>query len=226
VQHTAVDSPGIITDFLAQNQIDSTVIRIDRGDLIPTVVESDVLITFGGPISLHLPDPPAWVNQESELIRRYHNAGQRVLGICLGAQLIASALGAKTRRNHEPEFGWHRVRLTEDAKRSPLATLLPKQLTALHWHQNTFELPDNAIHLYQSDACLHQGFSIDDRVIGFQFHPEATAKTVDYYLRVANPSGIVGQYVQATEAIRQGVEEHLEDLNDMLRRFLTGWLLS
>lgn len=225
IQHTAVDSPGITTSVLERNQVASQVIRVDQGDRIPTRVDSDVLMTFGGPVALHLPDPPPWVDHERELIRQYVASGRRVFGICLGAQLIASALGAKTGPNAEPEFGWHPVHRTALSDQSKLANLLPRNSTVLHWHRNTFALPDGAVHLYQSDACCHQGFCIDDQIIGFQFHPEATAKTVDYYLKVANPSSIEGRYVQTPEQIQRGVAEYLEDQNEMLRRFLEGWLL-
>lgn len=224
IQHTAVDSPGFTTSVLQQNGIDPVIIRVDKGDSIPTQVDSDVLMTFGGPVSLHLADPPPWVNQERELIRRYITSGRRVFGICLGAQLIASALGSSVGPNPEPEFGWHPIKLTNSSNQSKLASLLPPQQTVLHWHRNTFALPSGAMHLYQSDACQHQAFSIDDRVVGFQFHPEATPKTVEYYLRVANPAGVDGHYVQPTDQIRRGVTQHLQDQNEMLETFLKGWL--
>ncbi|KAA1261278.1 glutamine amidotransferase [Rubripirellula obstinata] len=224
IQHTAVDSPGITSDVLDQNQVETKLIRIDRGDQIPTQVESDVLMTFGGPVSLHLPNPPPWVEPERELIRQYAKHGRRVFGICLGSQLIASALGAKTGPNTDPEFGWHAVDRVNNSGQSKLVSELPSQITALHWHQNTFELPNEATHLYQSDACTNQAFSIDDRIIGFQFHPEATAKTIDYYLKFANPSRILGRYVQTADQIRQGVTKHLKNQNQMLQRFLESWL--
>lgn len=224
IQHTAVDSPGITSDVLDQNQVEVQVIRIDRGDRIPSLVDSDVLMTFGGPVSLHLPNPPPWVEPERELIRQYAKLGRRVFGICLGAQLIASALGAKTGSNAEPEFGWHTVNRLENSGESKLVSELPSQITALHWHQNTFELPNKSTHLYQSDACTNQAFSIEDQIIGFQFHPEATAKTIDYYLRVASPSRVTGCYVQTADEIRQGVTKHLKHQNQMLQRFLENWL--
>ena len=232
IQHTAVDSPGITTDVLAQHNIATEVIRVDRGDTLPTGVDSnglsdglsDVLMTFGGPVALHGSDLPPWVSQERELIRQYAKAGRRVFGICLGAQLIASALGAMTGPNLEPEFGWHPIQRVESSGQSELTLLLPPKVTVLHWHQNTFELPIGATHLYQSDACHHQAFSIEDRIIGFQFHPEATTKTLDYYLKVANPSRITGRFVQTTEEIQRGVAEHLASQNQMLREFLEAWL--
>ncbi len=225
IQHTAVDSPGIATEILNKNQLEMQLIRIDRGDRIPALVDSDVLMTFGGPVSLHLPDPPPWVEPERELIRRYADQGQRVFGICLGAQLIASALGAETGPNSEPEIGWHQINRVNDSGHSSLFSQLPTHLTTLHWHQNTFQLPDGANHIYQSDACQNQAFSIDDRIIGFQFHPEATAKTVDYYLKVAKPSRITGRYVQTVDQIRQGIAKHLENQNQMLQQFLECWLV-
>ena len=226
IQHTSVDSPGVTTDLLESYKVESEVIRIDRDDSVPTQVDSDVLMTFGAPVSLHSPNLPPWVNQERELIRQYAASGRRVFGICFGSQLIASALGATTHRNLEPEFGWHPVYRTDQASSSPHASRLPEKTTAFHWHQNTFALPTGATHLFQSDACDHQAFCIEDQIVAFQFHPETTAKTVDYYLRFAKPEGVLGSYVQSSEEIQQGIQKHLEDQNEMLRQFLSSWLFS
>ena len=225
IQHTAVDGPGVVSDFLAEHQIESTIIRVDRGDAIPATVQADALMIFGGPQSLHLPDLPAWVEQQQRLIRRYVDENRHVFGICLGAQLIASALGASTGPNKEPEVGWHEVMLTAQAKQSELAKHLPDRQVVLHWHQNTFALPSGSTHLFQSDGCKHQGFCIGNKVVGLQFHPETTAKTIDYYLKVSKLCRLPGPFVQSPEQIEQGIANYLPGQNGMLRMLLSGWLL-
>lgn len=224
IQHTAVDSPGVTLDFLKSSQVDFTTVRIDRGESIPTDVDADVLMTFGGPVSLYQPGLPKWVEDERTLIRRYVDAGRKVFGICLGAQLIASALGSKVYAGVQPEIGWHKIRLTDTHGQSAIADSLPSSQTVLQWHRNTFDLPADAVHLYQSDACAHQAFSIEDRIVGFQFHPEATRKTVEYFLRFASPQQFSGDWVQTEQQINDGIAVYLDQQNQTLHRFLSQWL--
>lgn len=181
-------------------------------------------MTFGGPVSLYQPGLPKWVEDERTLIRRYVDAGRKVFGICLGAQLIASALGSKVYAGVQPEIGWHKIRLTDTHGPSAIADSLPSSQTVLQWHRNTFDLPADAVHLYQSDACSRQAFSIEDRIVGFQFHPEATRKTVEYFLRFASPQQFSGDWVQTEQQINDGIAVYLDQQNQTLHRFLSQWL--
>jgi GMP synthase-like glutamine amidotransferase len=224
IQHTAVDGPGATLDFLKASQADFATVRIDRGESIPIDVDADVLMTFGGPVSLYQPNLPSWVDDERALISRYVDAGRKVFGICLGAQLIASALGAKVYAGTHPEIGWHKIQSTDTHGQSAIADSLPPSQTVLQWHQNTFDLPADAVHLYQSDACSHQAFSIEDRIVGFQFHPEATRTTVKHFLRFASPQRFSGGWVQTEQQVVDGIERYLDQQNQWLHRFLSQWL--
>ncbi|TWT53606.1 glutamine amidotransferase [Rubripirellula amarantea] len=222
IQHTAVDSAGVVADWIQNHGLQCTTLRLDRGDEIPSTFDADVLMSFGGPQSLHMPDLPAWVEREKSLIRHFIDNDRKVMGICLGAQMLASAMGALTYRNDQPEVGWHHITKVKSASKW---SVLPKQTRVLHWHQNTFELPDGAEHLYRSEACENQGFAIGDLAVGFQFHPEVTERTIRHFLQV---SGIVRKkatYVQTREMIEEGVREHRERQAKWFTEFLTQWLL-
>lgn len=232
IQHTAVDSPGVVLHWIETHDLDCQVIRIDQKDDIPNAPDADILMSFGGPQSLHLPDQPDWVHQERSLMQQYVNSGRRVLGICLGAQMLASAMGAETMPNEQPEVGWHMISRVDASQTSHSGGIsagqlagLPERARVLHWHQNTFALPDGATHLYRSDACANQGFAMDDRAIGFQFHPEVTEKTIRYFLQVSGLVRKQGKHVQSREEIEAGIQEYRDDQAAWFQSFLDGWLL-
>ena len=125
IQHDAADPPAMAGEIALQLGHEITTIRLDRGDKIPTTADADMLMSFGGGISLTNDEQPDWVAAEQQLIRQYADSGRRVLGICLGSQMVATALGATVRRNREPEVGWHNIYRVETAK-SAIANLFPE----------------------------------------------------------------------------------------------------
>lgn len=220
IQHSAADSPASVASILDRLGHSVSTIRIDRGDPIPELPTADVLMMFGGGISLTASELPTWVDQERRLIRQYVEQGRRVLGICLGAQLLASALGATVKRNLEPEAGWHRVFRSSGSRRSGPATSLPSEMIAFHWHQDTFGIPQGATHLYQSEACSNQAFALGDRVFGFQFHFEANERTVLTFLAVSKLYRRQASFVQSEEQITEGIERYLTTQTEHLATFL------
>ncbi len=185
IQHSAADSPAAVGPILDDLGHQVSTVRLDRGDSIPDEVDCDALMMFGGGISLTQSDLPPWVEPERRLIRDYVESGRRVLGICLGSQLLASALGATVQRNPEPEVGWHTVLRVDGSPGDRVAASMPDRMTVFQWHQDTFGIPHRATRMYQSEACRNQAFVIDDRVFGFQFHFEANERTVRTFLAVS-----------------------------------------
>ncbi len=223
IQHSAADAPAAATPVIGQPEHSVETVRIDRGDPIPQTVDADALMMFGGPISLSGRDRPVWVEQEQSLIRDYVHGGKRVFGICLGSQMIANALGAPVRRNAEPEIGWHVIEQVWDD--CPIvADTFPAQSTVLQWHQDTFGIPNGATQLFRSRACENQGFTIDDRVFAFQFHLEATQRTIDLFLAVSSKWKQRGDFVQSEQEILSGARHHLESQSRILEAFLKRWL--
>lgn len=222
IQHSAADRAAAIGPYLDQQQHEVKTVRIDQQDAIPTTVEADVLMTFGGAASLTSGTPPPWVEPEQDLLRRYVESGRRVLGICFGAQLLASALGAPVRRNDEPEVGWHQVRQVEGG--SKVVEAMSTSMTVLQWHQDTFGIPAGASRIFESEVCQNQGFCLADRVFGLQFHLEADARTVQSFVAVSKKRELESRFVQTREEILAGIEIHLaaqtRELNRFLQRFL------
>jgi GMP synthase-like glutamine amidotransferase len=140
----------------------------------PDIENIDWLIIMGGPMSANDETEHSYLITEKVFIKRVIDAGKTVLGICLGAQLIASALGAAVKQNSVSEFGWHTISPSADIKHTVLADIFNQDSLLFHSHSETFDIPNKAIKIASSEACENQGFIYDNRVIALQFHPEIT----------------------------------------------------
>jgi GMP synthase-like glutamine amidotransferase len=226
LQHVPHEGPGAIEAWARERGIALRIVRLDRGEVPTAPRATDGLVVMGGPMSVHEEEAHPWLRAEKQLIADTIAHGGRVLGICLGAQLIASALGARVYANREKEIGWWPVEWTPAAQASRLFEGMPASHSVFHWHGDTFELPPGAIHLAQSAACAHQAFVLSrERVIGLQFHLEATREGVDDLLREAAADLTAGPYVQSAQAIREGVEQ-CASLRHLLFEVLDRWLPS
>jgi GMP synthase (glutamine-hydrolysing) len=144
------------------------------GEPIPAPVEHyDALAVFGGGMNVHDDERLPWIRGEIELLRDALAAGMPVIGICLGAQLLATAAGAEVRRASAPEIGWHAVERTPAGAEDPLLGRLPGRFTAYQWHSYAFDLPARAVELARSAVCP-QAFRLGERAWAVQFHPEVT----------------------------------------------------
>jgi GMP synthase-like glutamine amidotransferase len=191
LQHVAHEDAGLIGEMLAQHGYQVQVRLLHAGDAVPQPSEFDALVVMGGPMGVgDLGDARfPFLHEEVQLLRRILPEDRPVLGICLGAQLIAHAAGARVYGNHRPgnpetrvyEVGWGPLRLLrhDDAALSGL----PDTVTVLHWHGDTFTLPPGAIHLAATDACPHQMFRLGRRCYAMQFHIEVDAATIAVWLR-------------------------------------------
>jgi len=140
------------------------------------VSENDIdwLIVMGGPMGIYDEHLYPWLKDEKKFIKNTIEAGKKVLGICLGAQLIADVLKAKVYKNKHREIGWFPITAAAEINKTVLSGVLPEKFEAFHWHGDTFDIPYNAVPLGESQACKNQGFVFDNRVLAFQFHLETT----------------------------------------------------
>jgi GMP synthase-like glutamine amidotransferase len=138
-----------------------------------------------------------WLREEKSFIRESIESGKIVLGICLGAQLIADALGARVFKNQYREIGWFPLERKIDAEESAMADVFPDTLEVFHWHGDTFETPKGAKLLASSEACRNQGFVIDSRVIGLQFHLETTSESAAALIQNCGAELDGSKYVQS-----------------------------
>ena len=144
--------------------------------------EPDLLVILGGPMGVYEADKYPYLTEEIRLIRDRLASGKPMLGICLGAQLIAHAAGADVYRAKQPEVGYQPITLTAAGETSCLSHMAGSQFNVLHWHGDTFDLPAGAERLCSSATTENQGFAIGRNVLGLQFHVEVTPKDLDGWL--------------------------------------------
>jgi len=175
LQHAAFEGPASIQDWITGNGHRLTTTKLYRGDLLPSLSDFDFLIVIGGPMGVEEVQQYPWLSAEREFIRQSIDADKYMLGICLGAQLIARACGAKVTRNIHREIGWFDVTIENQYLPEALHDVFPAKAEVFHWHGDSFEIPEGASHFASSEACSNQGFILNGRVIGLQFHIETTA---------------------------------------------------
>jgi len=174
LQHVPFEDIGsMASDFRARGySVSST--HWYRGDAAPAVGDFDALVVMGGPMGIYDEAIYPWLADEKILIKEAIAAGKIVLGICLGAQLIADVLGGKVTRNAHKEIGWLPLAINPAATAHPIAQVLARYPEVFHWHGDTFTLPPGAVHLASSEGCANQAYIFKDQVYGFQFHLETT----------------------------------------------------
>ncbi len=174
LQHVAFEGPAAIEDWARRSGHVITCSRLDKGGPLPTLAGFDLLVIMGGPMSVNDEHLQPWLKEEKALVRSAIGSGRAVLGVCLGAQMIAAAMGARVYRGPEKEIGWFPVRRVTEAG---AGALFPETFAPFHWHGETFDLPDSAIRLAETDAVPNQAFQLGS-ALGLQFHLEATPESV------------------------------------------------
>lgn len=201
LQHVPFEGPAALAPALLAAGHDVALTRLHAGEPLPALADFDWLVVLGGPMSVHDEDRHAWLAAEKALVRAAVEGGRRVLGVCLGAQLIAAALGAAVTPNPEREIGWFPVERAPGAEASPLGRALPPSFPAFHWHGETFALPPGALRLASSAACPEQAFAIGARVLGLQFHVETTRAAAEALVAHCAHELAPGPWVQDAAAI-------------------------
>lgn len=180
LQHLPDEGPGYAATWLAAHGHSLTFTRLfEPSPIFPALAEFDGLLILGGAMSVYAEDEFPWLAPEKAFLQTTLQAGKITLAICLGAQLVAQALGGEVRPNPEPEIGFWTVRFSAKALTHPLLRGWPDKATVLHWHADTFTVPPGAVRVGMSAGCAAQGFVWGDGVIGLQFHPEMTEEMVE-----------------------------------------------
>jgi GMP synthase (glutamine-hydrolysing) len=183
------------------------------GATVPEIDSAAALVFMGGPMCAN--DDLPFLRREAELIRQAAQSGSPVLGICMGAQLIAKALGGRVYKSAVPEIGWFHIHVTPAGMSDPVFAHSENPQPVFHWHQDTFELPPGAELLATTPTCRNQAFRRGRNVYGFQFHPEMTPAMIEDWQRSAAVRG------EALEAIDPAL--HAGALAQLCDRIVAGW---
>lgn len=219
VQHVPYERPGVIGQWSRSNNHVLTTTKVFREPEFPDPSEVDLLLVLGGPMGANDEVDYPWLSAEKRFIEECMDESAVVLGVCLGAQLIADVLGSDVYKAKYSEIGWYPIELTDEGSTHPLFETWPDELDVLHWHGDTFDLPDGATRIASSQGCENQGFVYDETVIGLQFHVEMTAGDIEYMLEFAGDDVDPGPYVQSEDEILADLET-ANKLNTLTVEFL------
>lgn len=179
IQHVDFEGAGAIADWCKLHKIEIKWIRLWQSDYkLPAADQIQALAILGGPMGIYDEDLYEWLSEEKDLIRQYLALDRPVLGICLGAQLLADALGSIVYPGAHKEIGFFPIQAKAD-KCTSLLSSFPDQMEVLHWHGDTFDLPSGAQLLYSSAACDNQAFQWQSHVLALQFHLECNSSSLD-----------------------------------------------
>jgi GMP synthase (glutamine-hydrolysing) len=170
--HSETEGTGTIGDYLASVGASVDTVALYAGAAVPGDWSGyEFIVSMGGPMNVYEEKEYPFLAPETALLQDAINSGARVLGVCLGSQMMARALGARVKKAPAREIGWYEVALTEGGKKDPVFRGVPPSLTVLQWHEDTFDLPAGAVHLARSQLCPHQAFRYRNSV-ALQFHIE------------------------------------------------------
>jgi len=194
LEHQPAEGPAKIADWAAARGHTLSRTALYAGEAPPALEAFDLLVIMGGGMNIYQHRDYPWLVPEKEFLRRAIAAGKPILGICLGAQLLADVLGGKVYQNPEKEIGWFPVRFLDRV--APFAAF-PETMNVMHWHGDTFELPPGARLIADSTGCARQAFVWGDRVAGLQFHLEMGAVNVADLANVSAEDLTPGRFVQS-----------------------------
>jgi len=211
LQHVPFEGLGSIGPWLSRSGYAVSRTPFFESADLPELEALDLLIVLGGPMSANDEDRLPWLAKEKRFIRRAVEQGKPVLGICLGAQLIAGALGARVFRNPRKEIGWFPVQgmPARDGSVFPF----PASLEVFHWHGETFDLPPGAVHIARSPGCENQGFQVGPSAIALQFHLETTPRSARDMVTHCRQELVPDRYVQSEARILGAAPETYRAIN-------------
>jgi len=214
LQHVPFEGLGSIEAWLQNAGYEISNTQFFNSGVLPEIEEIDLLVAMGGPMSANDETEYPWLIKEKNFIRGAIEAGKPVLGICLGAQLIANLMGGEVFPNSEKEIGWFPVEAVESNNTSVFQ--FPEETEVFHWHGETFSLPTGAIQIAKSKACKNQAFQIGSNVVGLQFHLETTPASAQAIVENCRDELVEGVYIQSGAEILSAPKERYSSINSLM----------
>jgi len=226
LQHISCEPPGVFSEVMREQGVEPVAVALDENEPLPDWREFDAVLAMGGPMGADDDAEHPWLSAEKQLVRESVEAGRPFLGVCLGVQLLASALGAPVRSMESPELGLLPVELTAEGREHPLFEGLDDPFPSLQWHGDTFELPSGALRLASSPAAPNQAFQAGERGFGIQFHLEVTPEMAREWAQVPEYRAYLAEALdeERANAFLAELERRAEELHPTGRRLFGNWL--
>ncbi len=219
LKHIEFEGPGTFALWALARGHELEVIAVYQNQPLPAAETFDALLVMGGPMNIHEDAIYPWLAKEKSYIRDAIAADKHVIGVCLGAQLIAHALGANVSKGADKEIGWFSIRPSANC---PNSLPLPDELRVLHWHGDTFEIPQGAQLIASSDAFENQGFLYKERVLALQYHLEMTPQSLELLIAACRNELINAAYIQGADTMLAEPESTYEHMQTVLFKMLDG----
>lgn len=201
------DPPGYLGEIMQEHGIECRVVNTEE-EAIPDPARFSALLAMGGPQHVGHHEQHPYLDDAADAMRRAVENDMPVLGLCLGGQLLAYAMGAEVRRHTSTPIGFFQVQLTEEGRRDPLFAGLPGYQHVFHWHEDTFDIPEGAVQLATNPATQNQAFRYGRQAYGTQYHIELTPAMVDAWLLDPPFHGEIVKWIGEEGAIRAVEEGH------------------
>lgn len=204
-QHVPFENPGYIADWAAANRLSvSYTYFFDKDYILPDLMDIDALLVMGGYMNVDEEEKFPWLKKEKFFIKKAIESGKKVMGICLGSQLIAASLGCSVFSGHEKEIGFFPIQFGDEVLKHPLFNHFKNPYTVFHWHGDTFDLPLNAQLIASTETCKNQAFLIGSGVLALQFHFEMNEAVIEDMMRHdGHELEEKGSYIQPPNEIRK-----------------------
>jgi len=225
LQHEPFEGMAAIETWLAAKNFEISHTCFFESEQLPVINNIDWLILMGGSMSVNDEKDFPWLVKEKEFVHQCIKQGKVVVGICLGAQMIANCLGAKVYSNHNKEIGWFPIK-KENAAKTELFKDFPNEITVFHWHGETFDLPKGAELIASSEACKNQIFTLNEHVIAFQCHLETNTASLSSLNDNCRAELQSAPYIQTENQMLEDEKKYSSKMHEVLYRVLDKLLIS
>lgn len=204
IKQVEQEGPGLIENIFAENEWSLRTVELSRGEKLPSDFdETGALIVLGGPMNVYEEKQYPFLKEEESLIRKALIEEVPVLGICLGAQLLAKTCGAQVKKAPHKEIGWHKVEKTAEGKKDTLFNAGPDRIQVFQWHGDTLDVPEGAVLLAEGKDCKNQAFRVGQNAYGLQFHIEVTEDMIRSWFESGEEEALVEKILRDTKKVKE-----------------------